>query len=98
MARAKPARSIRLVRVPDAAGAGVLQITLGKQSHFYAFAEIACAIGGRGFVMHRLGLGEAYCVRVGRPENCSCECLGWYRHDACKHVHGLRALIRSKQL
>ena len=100
MARAKPARSIRLVRAPGAGAAsvGVLQITVGKQSQFYAFVEIRCEIGGRGFHIHRLGLGDAYDVRVGRPADCSCECMGWLRHAHCKHVHGLRALLKSRQL
>ena len=98
MARAKPARSIRLVRAASVDGVGVLQFTLGKESQFYAFVEIRCDIGGRGFRMHRLGLGDAYDIRVGRPADCSCECKGWLAHRNCKHVHGLRALIRSRQL
>ncbi|MGL6096779.1 MAG: SWIM zinc finger family protein, partial [Fimbriiglobus sp.] len=58
------------------------------------FAELRCEIGGRGFAVHRLGLGTLYHVRVGSPADCSCECLGFLRWDRCKHVLGLRELIR----
>ena len=37
-------------------------------------------------------------VRVGTPADCSCECLGFLRWGRCKHVAGLKALIRQGQL
>lgn len=94
----KPARTITLVRSTAADGVGVLRITVGKQTQFYTFHEIRCDIGGRGFVMHRLGLGDVYHVRVGRPADCSCECMGWLARQTCRHVLGLRALIRKRQV
>jgi len=93
MAAAKPARAIALVRSPTADGIGVFRITVAGESQFYTFKEIRCDIGGRGFVVHRMGLGTVYHVRVGAPEDCGCECLGWLRHDHCKHVLGLNALV-----
>jgi len=90
---AKPARAIALVRSPTTDGIGVFRITVGAKAQFYTFKEIPCDIGGRGFVVHRLGLGTVYHVRVGVPADSSCECLGWLRHDHCKHVLGLKALI-----
>ena len=90
---ATPARAIALVRSPTADGIGVFRITVGSEAQFYTFKEIRCDIGGRGFVVHRLGLGTVYHVRVGRRDESSCECLGWLRHDHCKHVLGLKALV-----
>ena len=89
---ATPARAIALVRSPTADGIGVFRITVGAEAQFYTFKEIRCDIGGRGFVVHRLGLGTVYHVRVGHRDESSCECLGWLRHDHCKHVLGLKAL------
>lgn len=87
-------RSINLVRPPDRHGVAVFRVTAGAQTSFYTMREIRCDIGGRGFAVHKLGLGELYHVRVGRPSECSCECLGFLAHGSCKHVLGLRALIR----
>ncbi|HJZ57208.1 MAG TPA: SWIM zinc finger family protein [Gemmataceae bacterium] len=99
MAEAKAARrTIRLVRPPDRRGVGVFSITEGNRSQFYVLAELPCEIGGRGFAVHRLGLGNLYHVRVERPEDCSCECLGFLRWGRCKHVLGLKALIRQDLL
>lgn len=85
---------IRLVRPPDDHGVGVFCISEGKKSQFYVLREIPCEIGGRGFAVHRLGLGNLYHVRVGKPDDTSCECLGFLRWGRCKHVAGLKALIR----
>jgi len=93
MATTKPARSIAVVRPAGPDGVAVVQITMGKKNGFYAVKEIPCEIGGRGFAMHRLGVAPLYYVRVGRPEDGSCECKGYYRHGHCKHVQGLTALI-----
>ncbi len=87
-------RTIRLVRPPTQDGVGVLSITTGRTTQFYTFHEIPCSIGGRGFAVHRLGLGNLYHVRVGRRADCSCECLGFLAHGRCKHVLGLLALIK----
>ena len=88
-------RTIRLVRSPKNDGVGVFGITAGRRSQFYAVVEIPCEIGGRGFAVHRLGMGTLYHVRVGDPHDCSCECLGFLRWGRCKHVAGLKALIRQ---
>ncbi len=72
----------------------MLCLRAGDQLSYYVVREIPCQIGGRGFAVHRLGLGDLYHVRVGRREDCSCECLGFLRHGQCKHVLGLRALTR----
>jgi hypothetical protein len=90
---ARPARVIRLVRPPDADGVGIFSITTRKATQFYAFKEIACEIGGRGFAVHRLGLANLYHVRLRTAQDSSCECLGFLRHGRCKHVQGLAALV-----
>ena len=90
----KSPRTIELVRPPDENGVGVFRIADGKKTQFYAVREIRCEIGGRGFAVHRLGMGTLYHVRVGRPVDCECECLGWLRWGKCKHVAGLLALVK----
>ena len=91
-------RSIRLVRPPDETGVGILCLSSRAKQTFYAFQEIPCAIGGRGFAMHRLGLGDLYHVRVGKPHDCSCECLGFLAHAHCKHIRGLLALVEHRAI
>src|SRR3954463_347578 len=91
-------RTIRLFRTPNDHGVGVFCISEGTKSQFYVFREIPCEIGGRGFAVHRLGLGTLYHVRVGKPADCTCECLGFLRWGRCKHVAGLRTLIRRGEL
>ncbi|MCI0680858.1 MAG: hypothetical protein L0Y71_02040 [Gemmataceae bacterium] len=88
-----PPRFIRLLRAPTPTDVGLLAITTRGKTGFYVFKEIPSAIGGRGFEMHRLGLGTVYHVRVGKPEECACECIGFYRHGKCKHIQGLLALV-----
>jgi hypothetical protein len=94
----KVERSIRLIRAPNQDGVGVFCLRDRKTLAFYIFREIHCDIGGRGFAMHRLGLGPLYHVRVGRPDECECECLGYLRHGHCKHIAGLLALAQHDLL
>ncbi len=99
MGTAKPkARTVRLAYPPDANGVGVLCLDIDGKCQFYTFREMRCDIGGRGFSIHRLGQGELYHVRVGKPEDTSCECMGFLRWDHCKHVAGLKSLIKKGEL
>jgi hypothetical protein len=99
MGAAKPQiRTVRISRPPDADGVGVFCIEAGGTSQFYTFLEIRCEIGGRGFAVHRLGQGDLYHVRVGAPEDASCECLGFLRWNKCKHTASLTALIKRGAL
>ena len=91
-------RSVTLVRPPNRLGVGVFCVSDGKKSQFYTFREIPCEIGGRGFAVHRLGRGTLYHVRVGDPDDSSCECMGFLRWGRCKHVAALGTLIRDGQL
>ena len=91
-------RTVRLVQPPTADQVGVLAIEDKRKTTFYAFREIPSDIGGRGFALHKLGLGTLYHVRIGKPQDCSCECLGFLRHGICRHVLGLEALIREGKL
>jgi hypothetical protein len=93
-----PPRSILLLRPPGRDGVGVFRVTAGGRTTFYTFHEIPCEIGGRGFAVHRLGLGNLYHVRIGRRSECSCECLGFLAHNHCRHVLGLLALARHGKL
>jgi len=94
MADTATSRTIRLVRSPHEDGVGVFCISAGPRASFYTFHEVPCAVGGRGFAVHKLGLGTLYHVRIGRSADCSCECLGFLSRGRCKHVLGLLALAR----
>jgi hypothetical protein len=98
MGQIRSRRSIRLIRTPEEDGVGVFCITEKNAPIYYTFREIACAIGGRGFAVHRMGLGDLYHVRIGEPAECSCECLGFLRHGYCKHILGLLALAEKGQV
>lgn len=91
-------RAVRLVRPPDEHGVGVFCVRAGDGQTYYTFREIPCVIGGRGYVVHKLGLGNRYHVRVGTPEECSCECLGFLRHGHCRHILGLLTLVQHGRL
>src|SRR6202161_4557772 len=93
--RPSPTRTIRLVQPPDGDGVAVFCVKLGKEATFYTLREIPCEIGGRGFAVHKTGLGTLYHVRIGEPEDCSCECMGYRRHGYCRHVLGLQALAQA---
>jgi hypothetical protein len=94
----KAERSIRLVRTQAQGEPGVFCVRDGDKLAFYTFREIPCDIGGRGFAVHRLGLGSLYHVRVGSASECECECMGYLRHGQCKHIAGLLALSRNNLL
>lgn len=94
----KPGRLIRLVRSPGGDGVGVFCVREDSRITYYTFHEIPCDIGGRGFAVHRLGVGNLYHVRVGQPEDCSCECLGFLRYSYCRHISGLLALIEHGKI
>lgn len=93
-----PGRSIRLLRAPAADVPGVLAFTWKKEEQFYAFREIPCDIGGRGWLLRRLDTGDTYHTRLGRPEDRSCECIGYLRHHTCKHLIGLSLLVERGEI
>lgn len=64
----------------------------GKRAGHYAVHEITCGVGGRGFLVHRIGTGRSYHVRIGRPEDTDCECIGWLRWGHCVHIDTLLKL------
>ena len=91
--KAPPTRSICLIRPATVDGIGVFRVTLGETTTLYAVHEVPCEIGGRGFAVHRLGLGELYHVRIDTLTDSTCECMGFLRHGYCRHVLGLYALV-----
>ena len=99
MAESRTAKQlIRLIRSPSQDGVGVFCVSVKQKTSFYTFREIPCSIGGRGFAVHRLGLGQLYHVRIGTRAECSCECLGFLATGRCRHVLGLLALTRHGKL
>jgi hypothetical protein len=96
MAAAAPReRVIQLLRPPGTDGVGIFRVGADDKAVFYTFWELPCDIGGRGFAVHRLGLGSLYHVRVASARDCSCECLGFLRHGRCKHVVALLKLVEN---
>ncbi len=95
MSQVRSRRSIRLVRSPQEDGVGVFCIAEKDLLNYYTFCEIPCEIGGRGFAVHKTGIGNLYYVRIGEPEDCSCECLGFLDHGYCRHILGLLALEKK---
>lgn len=85
-------RTVRLLRNPRGDEPGLFEVVDGRKSSFYVFREIPCEIGGRGFVVHRMGLGPLYHVRIGSPRECSCECMGFLSKSKCKHITALLAI------
>jgi hypothetical protein len=95
---AKPQRTISIVRPLDINGVGVIRIDAHGRTTLYTIKEIRCDIGGRGFAIHRIGLGNLFHTRVGQRRDCDCDCLGFLKNSRCRHVLGLLALIREKKL
>lgn len=95
---ASKSRWILLMRAPTVDGVGVFCVRDRRSTVYYTFHEIPCMIGGRGFAVHRLGLGHLYHVRVGAAADCSCECLGFLRYAYCRHIQGLLALTQHGKL
>jgi hypothetical protein len=92
-------RSIRLLRRPSRQRYGIFSIRVGDTPiAYYVFRPIPCDIGGRGFTVYRLGRRRAYHVRVGPPDDCSCECLGYLYKRRCRHIQGLLTLMRRGKL
>ena len=65
----RKARSIRLMRSTALDGVGIFCVTVGEENDFYTLHEFPCEIGGRGFAVHKTGLGTLYHVRIGGPED-----------------------------
>jgi len=91
-------RSVRLVRNPADDGVGVMGLTDRKGESLYAFREIPCDIGGRGFLVHRIGLEQLYHVRIHGDKESTCECMGYLSHGRCRHIFALQALLHESQL
>src|SRR5262245_12761179 len=87
-------RTIRLLRAPKEGAPGLFFVNVGEWSAYYVFVELPCEIGGRGFEVLRVGTRRRYHVRVGKARDCSCECRGFTYRRRCRHVAGLRMLVR----
>ena len=57
-------RFIRLHRSPARDGIGVFSVRAAGRTTYYTLYEMPCEIGGRGFAVHRLGVG----IGVLRPK------------------------------
>ena len=97
--RTKPQRFIRLCVRPADQAAGVVRITVGKETADYYLTELAADFG-RGFKVEKTGLDAepaAYHVNLDGNKR-TCECKGHGRHGHCKHSDGLAALIAAGRL
>lgn len=98
--RPKPERRIGwLVRPAEGGDAGVLRITVGKQTTEYVVRELRTDFG-RGFELVKVGPDpELYHVLLDQEEGRhSCECQGFLRWSRCKHLAGLLALAAQGRL
>lgn len=86
----------------DRQGEGRLTVAClkGKQMQTvtYGLIEIRCDLGGRGFQLEKLvGAGSdasesCYHVHLATDGHHSCDCRGFTRHHACKHVDAIALL------
>lgn len=94
--RHKPVRTIRWVYEPNGSLPAAVCITTDRQRDFYDLVEHPCGPteDSRAFRLtkHDVNKNIAYDAVIA-PGGCSCECLGFLRHDHCKHVEGLLALM-----
>jgi hypothetical protein len=60
-------------------------------------SHYAYDVCGRGFQLEKDRTEDSYDVRIGKPEECSCDCLRFTHHRHCKHVSGLLALVKTGQ-
>jgi hypothetical protein len=81
------------------ADAGVLRITVGKQTTEYVVRELRADFG-RGFELVKVGPDPAlYHVLLDQEEGRhSCECQGFLRWSRCKHLASLLALAAQGRL
>jgi hypothetical protein len=96
--RAKPQRFVGLVVKPGPNFAGVLRITVGRETADYVLTEVPSDIGGRGFRVEKVGAEEGYYVLLGSPTDDGCTCKGFQKWSHCKHHDGLAALIAAGRL
>ena len=94
-------RHVRLLAKLPERNAGVLQITEGKDTDRYFFAE-SRADFGRGFTVEKMepetfGVAETYQVNLD-PEGNTCCCKGFSRFGYCRHVSSLIALFDNGKL
>ena len=61
----------------------------GERPAFYLHGPATSELPGRAYSVHPLGRADAYHVRVGSPEECSCECLGYESRRICRHILAL---------
>jgi hypothetical protein len=95
----KSARSIRIVIQPEGDSPGVLRITAGGVTKDYFITRIPSDFGD-GYRLVKVGLMErdgSYDVNLS-DDGQTCECLGFLRHDHCKHADGIAVLIAAGRL
>jgi hypothetical protein len=99
--RVKPERRIRLIK-PVQDGRGAVQITVGGEPHNYLIFPLPSDFGSafrlikQELVPQTEGFYELqdtarYHVCLNDQQS-TCECLGFLRHNHCKHVEGLTVL------
>jgi len=90
----------RLARLMQVGASQVLALTKGKDTTFYRLEELSTSYG-RGFRLHKADKGDGpedhYDVMLDGART-SCECLGNLKHNHCKHVESLQALVKSGKL
>lgn len=96
--RLKPVRTVRLVVTPIEGAHGFIEITSGKKATGY-FLDAIPADFGRGFRLEKDDDDgcEVYHVNINAIHG-HCDCLGNEAHGHCKHVDGIKALLKAGKL
>jgi hypothetical protein len=100
--RAKPARSARITCWPLPGKPGVLTLTVGTLDTVYRFEPIPTPLG-TAYRLEKATAGsdptqDAYDVLLATDGRHACGCRGFARHQQCKHVCGLAALLAAGKL
>jgi hypothetical protein len=94
--KAKKAET-RNCRIQQIGSARVLWITSGKLTVAYNLVSLAADFG-KAFRLEKADNGngnpESYDVLLAKYGFDSCECLGWLKHQKCKHRDCCAALVK----
>ena len=92
-------RVVRILELPDDETPGLLRIDDGRTPAVYWFRCLDAA--DQVYELRKFRTPTTYAVRIGRPEDCSCDCPhATWRPNAklCRHIAGLLALRRAGKL
>jgi len=97
-------RTVRLVHPIEGDLPGQIEIRCGTRTCHYQLDPVPTPdeFRGQGYKLTSCHLDPSeepreYHVLLSE-QGCSCECLGYLRHDRCKHIEALLTLVREGQI